>query len=754
MHIGKGINMKVNEAVQNIINAAYHDARLKKHEFFTPEHILYSALFFDGTISIIKECGADPELIKKDLEEYFSKYMPTLDNGEDPSESVGLQNVIERTMMHLESTGKEIVDEGDLLVSLFKEKESYGSYYMKKVGIDKMTLLSVVSHGSHKFVQKDDDSKTAADDSKSQKRTSALESYTHNLTKRARNGELDKLIGREDIIERTIQVLLRRNKNNPIHVGDPGVGKTVLTEGLALKIINDEVPSGLKNHEVFSLDLGSLLAGSKYRGDFEERLKAVIKELEIRGNSILFIDEIHNIIGAGAVSGGSFDASNLLKPALTTGKLKCIGCTTFDEYKKHFEKAHAFTRRFQKIDVPETNIEDTIKILEGIIDSYESHHNVKYTKEAIIATVELSSRYLNDRRLPDKAIDVIDEAGARARMNSSGDVQTITKAHIENVLSSIAGIPNKTISSSENSMLKGLGEKIKRKLFGQDAAVDLVVESVKRSRAGFRAEDKPVASLLFAGSTGVGKTELAKQLALELAIPLIRFDMSEYQEKHTVARLIGAPPGYTGYEEGGQLVDSIKKNPYCVLLLDEIEKAHSDIYNLLLQIMDYATITDNLGRKADFRNVIIIMTSNAGAKDLGKAIIGFGENKVTGDAIFKAVEKAFTPEFRNRLDKVVTFNRLPQDVIESIVVKEISQLKEMLYKKNVSLKVTKDAISLLSTIGYSEEFGARNMARVVDHEIKSKFIDEILFGDLVNGGSVYVSIKKGLISVKVESLVR
>lgn len=746
--------MKVNEAVQNIINAAYHDARIKKHEFFTPEHILYSALFFDGTIAIIKECGADPELIKTDLEEYFEKYMPVMDTGEDPSESVGLQNVIERTMLHLESTGKEIVDEGDLLVSLYKEKESYGAYYMKKVGIDKMTLLSVVSHGVHKFVKKENVEGTSTTETKTAKNTSALDSYTHNLTKKARNGELDKLIGRDDILDRTIQVLLRRNKNNPIHVGDPGVGKTVLTEGLALKIINDEVPSGLKNHEIFSLDLGSLLAGSKYRGDFEERLKAVIKELEIRGNSILFIDEIHNIIGAGAVSGGSFDASNLLKPSLTTGKLKCIGCTTYDEYKKHFEKAHAFTRRFQKIDVPETDIPDTIKILEGIIDSYESHHNVKYTKEAIIATVELSSRYINDRRLPDKAIDVIDEAGARARMSGSGDVQTITKAHIEDVLSSIAGIPNKTISSSENSMLKGLGDNIREKLFGQDSAVDLVVEAVKRSRAGFRDEEKPVASLLFAGSTGVGKTELAKQLASELSIPLVRFDMSEYQEKHTVARLIGAPPGYTGYEEGGQLVDRIKKNPYCVLLLDEIEKAHSDIFNLLLQIMDYATITDSLGRKADFRNVIIIMTSNAGAKDVGKAVMGFGENRVTGDAILKAVEKIFSPEFRNRLDKVITFNRLPQGIIEYIVIKEINQLRDMLYKKNVSLKVTKDAIIMLAKEGYSEEFGARNMSRVVDQKIKSKFIDEILFGELINGGSVTVTVKKGIISVKVESCVR
>lgn len=746
--------MKVNKEVQNIINAAYHDARTKKHEFFTPEHILYSSLFFEGTQAIIKECGADPEAIKKELEKYFEKYMPIIENGSDPSESVGLQNVIERTMLHLEATGKEVVDEGDLLVSLFKEKESYGAYYMKKVGIEKLTLLNVVSHGKHKFIKSgDEEVKTESDTSKSQK-TSALDMYTQNLTEKAKKGELDKLIGREEIIERTIQVLLRRNKNNPIHVGDPGVGKTVLTEGLAIKIINNEVPEGLKNHEIFSLDLGALLAGSKYRGDFEERLKAVIKELELRGNSILFIDEIHNIIGAGAVSGGSFDASNLLKPSLTTGKIKCIGSTTFDEYKKHFEKAHAFTRRFQKIDVPEPSLSDTIKILEGTIELYEKHHRVKYTKEAIIATAELTSRYLNDRKLPDKAIDVIDEAGSRVRMGSYDEVQTITKAHIENVLSSIAGIPNKTISSSENIILKDLGSNIKKRLFGQDSAVDLVVEAVKRSRAGFRESDKPVASLLFAGSTGVGKTELAKQLAQELSIPLIRFDMSEYQEKHTVARLIGAPPGYTGYEEGGQLVDSIRKNPYSVLLLDEIEKAHSDIYNLLLQIMDYATITDNLGRKADFRNVVIIMTSNAGARDIGKAIIGFGDTKVGGGEIFKAVEKAFTPEFRNRLDKIIAFNPLPQDIIESIVLKEISKLKDMLLKKNVSFTITKDAITYLGKEGYSEEFGARNISRVVDQKIKSKFIDDILFGELVNGGSVAVSLKKGSLQIKVANCVK
>lgn len=746
--------MKVNEEVQNIINAAYHDARIKKHEFFTPEHILYSALFFEGSIAIIKECGADPELIKSDLEEYFEKYMPVVDGETDPSESVGLQNVIERTMLHLESTGKDVVDEGDLLVSLYKEKESYGSYYMKKVGIEKLTLLSVVSHGNYKYVQKNTETQTKNDKKAGNEKKSALESYTSNLTQRARDGELDKLIGREDIIERTVQVLLRRNKNNPIHVGDPGVGKTVLTEGLAQKIVGNDVPEGLKNHEIYSLDLGALLAGSKYRGDFEERLKGVIKELETRGKSILFIDEIHNIIGAGAVSGGSFDASNLLKPSLTSGKLKCIGCTTLDEYKKHFEKAHAFTRRFQKIDVPEPTIKDTIKILEGVIDTYEQHHNVKYTKEAVIATVELSSRYLNERRLPDKAIDVIDEAGARARMNGSGEVQTITKAHVEDVLTSIAGIPSKTISSSENSLLRNLGDRIKKNLYGQETAVDLVVEAVKRSRAGFRDENKPVASLLFAGSTGIGKTELAKQLANELGIELIRFDMSEYQEKHTVARLIGAPPGYTGYEEGGQLVDSIKKHPYSVLLLDEIEKAHSDIYNLLLQVMDYATITDNLGRKADFRNVIIIMTSNAGARDIGKSLIGFGENRVTGDAIFSAVEKAFTPEFRNRLDKVVAFSRLSQEIIEQIVEKEISKLKNSLYKKNVSLKISKGAITQLAKDGYSEEFGARNISRLIDQEIKSKFIDEILFGELTNGGEVKISVKKGVISVKVENCVK
>ncbi|MGL1892666.1 MAG: ATP-dependent Clp protease ATP-binding subunit ClpA [Spirochaetaceae bacterium] len=746
--------MKVNEEVQNIINAAYHDARIKKHEFFTPEHILYSSLFFEGTTSIIRECGGDPELIKKDLEEYFEKYMPILDSGGDPSESVGLQNVIERTMLHLESTGKDVVDEGDLLVSLFKEKESYGAYYMKKVGIEKLTLLSVVSHGKYKFVKKDENEIPAQSDKKGNPGVSALDSYTVNLTQKARNGELDKLIGRESIIERTVQILLRRNKNNPIHVGDPGVGKTILTEGLAIKIVNGEVPAGLLNHEVFSLDLGSLLAGSKYRGDFEERLKAVIKELEIRGNTILFIDEIHNIIGAGAVSGGSFDASNLLKPSLTTGKLKCIGSTTLDEYKKHFEKAHAFTRRFQKIDVPEPSVSDTIKIVEGIVALYESHHNVKYTNEAIISSVELSNRYINDRRLPDKAIDIIDEAGARSRISGSGETQTITKAHIEDVLTSIVGIPNKTISSSENGMLKELANKIKKKLYGQDNAVELVVESVKRSRAGFRDLNKPVASLLFAGSTGVGKTELAKQLSDELSIPLIRYDMSEYQEKHTVARLIGAPPGYTGYEEGGQLVDSIKKQPYCVLLLDEIEKAHSDIYNLLLQIMDYATITDNLGRKADFRNVIIIMTSNAGAKDINKKSIGFGENSSSENTIIKAVEKAFSPEFRNRLDKIVTFNKLPQDIIESIVDKELAILKTMLSKKNVSLKVTKDAVALLAKNGYSEEFGARNISRTIDQEIKSKFIDEILFGELVNGGTVSVLVKKGVITVKVKNCVR
>lgn len=747
--------MNVNENVQNIINTAYQEAKRKHHEYFTPEHILYACLFFDVSRSIIIECGGNPENIKKGLEEYFQKYMPVLDEDAEPYESAGLQSVIERTMLHLEASGKEVVDEGDLLVSIFTEKNSYGAYYMKREGIDNLVLLNVVSHGSGRLAPGIEETEGESEGLAGQKgkKKSSLEAYTVNLTEKARNGELDKLIGRKDILERTMQVLIRRLKNNPIHVGEPGVGKTAITEGLASLIAAGKVPEALKDNEVYSLDLGALLAGTRYRGDFEERLKAVLKELESK-KAILFIDEIHNIIGAGSVSGGSFDASNLLKPSLTSGKLKCIGSTTFDEYKKHFEKAHAFTRRFQKIEIAEPSVGDTVKILKGIVPSYEEHHNVNYTPDAIEAAAELSHKFLTDRRLPDKAIDLIDEAGSRVRLAGIDGTHTITQKHIEKVLTETAGIPEKTLSKKDNVLLKNLESSIKKTVFGQDEAVSAVVDAVKRSRAGFGREDKPVASLMFVGPTGVGKTELAKQLSLEMEIPLLRFDMSEYQEKHTVSRLIGAPPGYTGFEEGGKLVDAVKQNPHSVLLLDEIEKAHSDVYNVLLQVMDYATVTDNLGRKADFRNVIIIMTSNAGADQIGKSVIGFGDNTLTSQVVSKAVEKTFKPEFRNRLDKIITFGRLPMEVVINIVKKEIHDFKILLSKKNVSLRVSKKAVEFLAETGYSEEFGARNISRVFEDQVKAFFVDEILFGDLTQGGSAAVGVKQGKISITVKPCVR
>jgi ATP-dependent Clp protease ATP-binding subunit ClpA len=798
--------MRPTDEVQGILNAAYHDAKNKGHEYITPEHLLYTALAFDFPREILEECGADPDEVRENIEGYFARHMESVKDTE-PVLTEGWQDVIERTLLHMSSAGKEEINSSDLIVALYDLNDSFASFYLRKAGIDRLKLLEVVSHGL-----KPEDEGESEDDSPPDEigeifengentenrqnrkaKPGALEQFATDLTAKAEEGSLELLIGREDILERTMQVLSRRLKNNPIHVGDPGVGKTAITEGLARRIVDGDVPKFLKGFRIWSLDMGSLIAGTRYRGDFEERIKKILEDLDSRENVILFIDEIHTVIGAGATSGGSMDASNLLKPALMSGKLRCIGSTTYDDFRKFFEKDHALARRFQRIEVPEPSKDETYQILLGLRGAYEVHHGVVFEDDALRAAVDLSDQFLNEKHLPDKAIDLIDEAGAWKRLfeekktvlekteeiteekseeaPESGELfemdaavdkavpipledeflPRVVVSDIEKVLARIARIPEKTVSSGETDRLKNLSIALKGLIFGQDQAVDDVAVAIKRSRAGFRRADKPVASFLFVGPTGVGKTELARTLAGELGVPLHRFDMSEYQEKHTVSRLIGSPPGYVGYEEGGILTEAIRKTPHAVLLLDEIEKAHQDVYNVLLQMMDYATVTDNMGRKADFRNVVIIMTSNAGAREIGKAKIGFGGGEFSYGALDDAVERVFSPEFRNRLDKVVKFERLSLEVVENIVNKELESFREMLDPKGVSLVVTESAIKWIAEKGYSPEFGARNVARLIEDKIKGFFVDEVLFGSLSTGGKAIADVEGDDIRVRTEA---
>lgn len=746
--------MELNPVLNDILMAAFNEAKFKKHEYLTPEHLLYAVLQYEEGRSIIEAAGGDVFSLRHNIEEFFKEKMEEVDVDE-PKQSSGFQNVMERAIWHTASAQKEILDIGDVLVSILDEEESFAAYFMGLEGITRYELLKYISHGVSVFPHEPYEDMSEYEDvqEKTDKKSGEkfIEMFTTELTAKAMNGEIDPLIGREDIIERTIQVLCRRTKNNPVHVGDPGVGKTAITEGLALRIAEGNVPEKLKGLKIFSLDIGSLLAGTKFRGDFEERMKKVIQELKKMKDVILFIDEIHNVVGAGAVSGGSMDASNMLKPVLTSGDVKCIGSTTYEEYKKFFDKDRALSRRFQKIEIPEPGIEDTVKILQGIKDKYEDYHKVKYTDESLRAAAELSSKYINDRHLPDKAIDVIDEAGSFARIYNfaKSDIIEIGTAEVEKIVARMAKLPEKSVSSSEKTRLKDLSMELKKEIFGQESAIDLVVNAIKRSRAGFGNPVKPIASLLFVGPTGVGKTELARQLALSLGVELHRFDMSEYQEKHTVARLIGAPPGYVGYDEGGLLTEMIRKTPYAVLLLDEIEKAHSDIFNTLLQVMDYATLTDNTGKKADFRNVIIIMTSNAGAREIGKKQVGFDERHVKEDAIDKAVDRLFSPEFRNRLDATVTFNDLSEEIILDIVGKEINSFCEQLKDKNVTLEVTPECRKWLAKKGYSREFGARQIGRLVQDKLKSFFVDEVLFGKLTEGGHAVAELEGEEVRIRV-----
>ena len=733
--------------LEECLVAAQCDAKDWGHEYLCVEHILYAMLHHDAGIRIIQGCGGTIGPIKKDLEGFF-KQQDAVENGEViPNQTRAVQRVLHHSIMHVNSCGKPIVDIEDVLISIHRESQSYASYFLQKEGIVRLDLLNYVSHGISKEAIREEEKDSSAvekeekpSDGKSKKKD-PLKRYTVDLTQQAEQEKLDPLIGREKEVERTIQILSRRRKNNPIYVGDPGVGKTALAEGLALRIFQKEVPELLLETKVFSLDIGALLAGTRFRGDFEQRIKAVLKALKKHTGAVLFIDEIHTIVGAGATTGGSIDVSNLLKPVLAQGTLRCMGSTTYEEYKKIFEKDRALSRRFQKIDVSEPSIRESIQILKGLKSRYEEHHGLRYTGSAIKSAVELSAKHINDRFLPDKAIDVIDEAGASVKLRTGVKRKSVTVQDIERVVAGIAQVPIERMSTTDRDKLKHLEQELKYQVFGQDEAIEVITKSIKRSRAGLGPLTRPIGSFLFMGPTGVGKTELAKQLAFIMGIHFTRFDMSEYMEKHTVSRLIGAPPGYVGFDQGGLLTDGVRKHPHCVLLLDEIEKAHPDVFNILLQVMDHATLTDNNGRKSDFRNVILIMTSNVGARGMASSVIGFGEGQPTFRSK-QALEKAFTPEFRNRLDAIVPFNALPESVLHMIVDKLLLALESRLQPKKVILDVSDAAKDWIAKEGYDPVFGARPMARTIQEHLETPLSDEILFGKLEHGGEATIDVKE------------
>ena len=733
--------------------AAQSEAIDRRHEYLCVEHILYALLHNDAGLNVIRSCGGDSNLIKQDLEDFFSQQEEVNEN-KLPRQTKAVQRVLHLAIMHVNSSGKASADVGDVLVAIHRESRSYASYFLQKQDISRLDLLNYISHGIAKVSAEEEkgdsyDFEVGEDELGKQSRSeqNPLELYTQNLTRQAEEKRIDPLIGRENEINRTMQILCRRRKNNPIYVGDPGVGKTAVAEGLALQIFNGNIPEMLEGAEIFALDIGALLAGTKFRGDFEQRLKAVLKALENRPGSILFIDEIHTIIGAGATSGGSMDVSNLLKPALAKGEIRCIGSTTFDEYKKIFEKDRALSRRFQKIDIHEPTLSETIKILKGLKSRYEKHHQLRYTSGSLKIAAELSEKYINERYLPEKAIDVIDEAGSMVRLRPGAKRKTVGVPDIERVVAGMARVPVEQMNSTDKNKLRDLEKELKMQVFGQDEAIATLVQSIKRSRAGLHHPEHPIGSFLFTGPTGVGKTELAKQLAFIMGINFERFDMSEYMEKHTVSRLIGAPPGYVGFDQGGLLTDAVRKNPHCVILLDEIEKAHPDIFNILLQVMDHATLTDNNGREADFRNVVLVMTSNVGAKEMSSGTIGFGDNSPKAPSK-KAIEKVFSPEFLNRLDSSITFAGLPEEVVLMVVEKMLVELEVKLQHQKVVINVTEAAKTWLAKKGYDPVFGARPMGRTIQHEIETILADEVLFGKLENGGEVSIGLKKDQLNFK------
>jgi len=748
--------------LEQAIHKALSHANERSHEFATLEHLLLALLDEPDAQQVMRACDVDMAQLRQSLTEYVEDELSTLVTDIEGSEAVptaAFQRVIQRAAIHVQSSGRTEVTGANVLVAMFAERESNAAYFLQDQNMTRYDAVNFIAHGVAKNNDYDearsisgsdhseDNLEKSADGTEDAKKESALEKYCVNLNHKANGGDIDPLIGRDHEVERCIQVLCRRRKNNPLLVGDPGVGKTAIAEGLARKVVSNETPEVLSNTTIFSLDLGALLAGTRYRGDFEERLKAVVAELEDHEDAVLFIDEIHTVIGAGATSGGAMDASNLLKPALQGGKLRTMGSTTYKEFRQHFEKDRALSRRFQKIDVNEPNVDDTIKIIKGIKGYFEDHHNIKYTSDALKSAVELAARYITDRKLPDKAIDVIDEAGAAQRLlTSTKRRKTIGVKEIEAIVAKIARIPPKNITKDDAIVLKDLEASLKRVVFGQDKAIESLSSAIKLARAGLREPEKPIGSYLFAGPTGVGKTEVAKQLADNLGVELLRFDMSEYMEKHAVSRLIGAPPGYVGFDQGGQLTDGVDQHPHCVLLLDEIEKAHPDVYNVLLQVMDHGTLTDHNGRSVDFRNVIVIMTSNAGATEQAKAAIGFGRDRREGEDT-AAIEQTFTPEFRNRLDAVISFNPLPKDTILQVVEKFVLQLEAQLMDRHVAIEMTDKAASWLADKGYDDKMGARPLARVIQEHIKKPLAEELLFGKLSKGGLVIVSVKNNKIKL-------
>ena len=721
-------------------------ARQKRHEFLTVEHLLLALLDNDSAVNALKACGADIIVLRKELEEYVEQHTPKLAENSDqaPHPTESFDRILQRAIFHVQSSGGDRTVEGaDILVAMYSERDSFAVYLLKRHQINRLTLTQYLSHGTRKEESAEQEEVEELDGESAASNTSGpLELYTTNLNVEAQKGKTDPLIGREKEIERAAQILCRRRKNNPLLVGDPGVGKTSIAEGLAWLIVNGKAPNPLENAEIFSLDIGALVAGTKYRGDFEKRLKQLLNALKKKPEAVLFIDEIHMIIGAGSSMGSTMDASNLIKPALANGSLRCIGSTTFQEYRQVFEKDHALSRRFQKIDVNEPSISETIDILRGLKTKFEEFHHVQYDDLALVSAVELSAKFINDRFLPDKAIDVIDEAGAQRRLKAEQDNTLITVENIEDIVSKIARIPPKTVSKDDKSVLEHLERDLKRVVFGQDEAITALASAIKLSRAGLKSPDKPVGSFVFAGPTGVGKTEVTKQLAKILGVELIRFDMSEYMERHAVSRLIGAPPGYVGFDQGGLLTDAIHKNPHCVLLLDEIEKAHPDVFNLLLQIMDHGALTDNNGRKSDFRNVVLVLTTNIGAESISRVSIGFMDQDNSLDNQ-DAMKKAFSPEFRNRLDSVIQFKALPNTVIESVVDKFLTELQAQLDDKKVVLDVDQAAREWMVEQGYDRLMGARPMQRLIQEHLKKPLAEMILFGELAeSGGNVSVSVKK------------
>ena len=741
----------ISKELSTTLGLAVREAKKRRHEYVCIEHLLYAILYNNSGKEIIESCGGSVENLNNALEDFLSKHLETISEEDEYvlQQTIGFQRVIQRAVNHVRSAEKSEVSVSDMLASMFQEKDSYAVYFLNREGITHFDVLNYISHNVTNLPFRDGIGGFAKTEREEKKSAGPLEVFTIDLVKKASEGKIDPLIGRKLELERTIQVLCRRRKNNPVYVGDPGVGKTAMAEGLANKMHAGDVPDVLKDISIYSLDLGAILAGTKFRGEFEQRLKGVLSELKNKSQAILFIDEIHTVVGAGATSGGSMDASNILKPVLAAGDLRCIGSTTYEEYKNYFEKDRALSRRFEKIEIKEPSVIETVEILKGLRPHYENFHGIGYTDQALKSAAELSAKFINDRYLPDKAIDVIDEAGAFIKLSGASRRKNINPKDIEKIVAQIARVPIRSISTSDKAKLGELEEDLKQVVFGQDDAIKSLVSSIKRSRAGLGTPGKPIGAFLFTGPTGVGKTEVARQIAAILGIELLRFDMSEYMEKHAVARLIGAPPGYVGFDQGGLLTDGIRKHPYSVLLLDEIEKAHQDMFNILLQIFDHATLTDNNGRKSDFRNVIIMMTSNAGAREMSAHSIGFGETHYdTEGKGKKAVEKFFNPEFRNRLDGIISFNSLTVEIMEKIVDKFIAELNEQLAVKKISLSISFKARKWMAKKGHDPLFGARPLSRLIQTEIKDILTDEILFGNLSGGGKVFVDIENDRLTVK------